>query len=252
MWANEWLADQHIEDQRRFQQLLIGSFVAHVVLFTVFAFAPTPDPPPLPKILRVNLVAGLPGPSAPARKPPPAPVAVPAPTPAPAPVAKPKQVVLPKKAPKAVPKKRAAPAARPEPVEYEDAMAQLRKELGESTPAPSRPAEDVADADLMATTKPAQSSTGSATLDKETAKWVIATKRHIRGHWITPPEFLNRDLTTIVEVELTLAGDVLDALVVGSSGDPFFDDNAVRAVMQSKPLPAPPSAGKWTFSFSED
>ena len=133
-------------------------------------------------------------------------------------------------------------------------MAQLRNELGEQTPAPSRPAEEVSDADLLATTQPgATSGGGGSTLDKDTARWVIATQRHVRGRWITPPEFLNRDLATVVEVELGPGGEVLGTpRVVRPSGDPFFDDNAVRAVMASTPLPAPPKAGTWTFSFSED
>jgi TonB family protein len=257
--ANEWLDAQHADDQRQFQRLLVASFAVHAMAFAIAAFAPSPDPPPLPQVLRVDLVAGLPAPRAAA----PAPAAKKAPAPAPAPappkaLPQPKQVVLPKEAPKAVPpvKKKVAPPPRPKEVDYEDAMAQLRNEMGESVPDP-RVVEDVSDADLLATTRGATSDaatgTGGSTLDKDTARWVLETQRHVRDRWITPPEFLNRSLTTVVEVELTALGDVVGKPGVRrSSGDPFFDDNAVRAVMKSSPLPAPPRSGKWTFSFSEE
>ena len=257
MFANEWLAEQHAEDQRRFQQLLIGSFVVHLAIFALLAFTPSPDPTPLPAVLRVDLVAGVPAPraAAPPQKAAPAPQAQPVPVAPP----QPKQVVLPKEAPKAVPKKRVAPPPpkRPEPVEYEDAMAQLRNELGEKSPAAAPqsadPGEDVSDADLMATTAPATDAGGGAKLDEEIARWVLATQRHVRNRWITPPEFRNRNLATVVEVELTSTGEVVGTpRVRRPSGDPFYDDNAIRAVMKASPLPAPPSSGAWTFSFREE
>jgi outer membrane biosynthesis protein TonB len=246
MVANEWLAEQHAEDSRRFLHLLGGSCVAHLLFVAVLAFTPSSDPPPLPKVLRVNLVAGLPAPRA-AR---PTPKAAPAPVPTPKPL--PKQVVLPKQAPKAVPKRRVAPPPpRPEPIEYEDALSQLRSELGETAPPVVGPSEDVSDADLEATTAPAEARGSS--IDKDTARWVIATKRHVRNRWITPPEFLNRGLVTVVEVLLTSGGEVVGTpRVVRPSGDPYYDDNAVRAMMASTPLPPPPRAGTWKFSFSED
>ncbi len=265
MLANEWLAEQHADDQRRFQQLLIGSFAAHVLGFAVLAFTPSPDPTPLPEVLRVDLIASLPAPRAAAPAPRPAapkasiPQLAPKAEPLPPAPPLPKQVVLPKEAPKAVPNKRVVPPApkRPEPVEYDDAMAQLRNELGEQTPAAAVPdagaSEDVSDADLMATTAPAADAKGGSQLDEEIARWVLKTRRHVRNGWKTPPEFLNRNLTTVVEVELTSTGDVVGTpRVRRPSGDPFYDDNAVRAVMFATPLPPPPSSGAWTFSFTEE
>ena len=35
-----------------------------------------------------------------------------------------------------------------------------------------------------------------------------------------------------------------------SSGNPNFDDNAVRAVLQASPLPAPPASGDWPVLFN--
>ena len=48
-------------------------------------------------------------------------------------------------------------------------------------------------------------------------------------------------------------GPTLIFVVISSSGDPYFDDNAVRAVMMVSPLPPPPRAGVTVFVFrSED
>ncbi len=246
MLAGEWLAEQHAVDQRRFLNLLAGSFVAHAVFVGILSIAPTPDALPLPEVLRVDLVASLPLP-APAPKP--LPKAVPAPPPKPVP----KQVVLPKQAPRAIPKKpvpsKLAPPPRPvEPINYEDALSQLRNELGETTPPPVEPQPEAATQAEAASA----ASTGAA-IDRDVAAWVIATKRHVRSRYITPPEFLNRSLSTGLEVLLTSGGELVGMpTVIRPSGDLFFDDNAVRAVMTSAPLPAPPRAGAYTFLFTSE
>lgn len=241
--ASGWLAEQHAAEQRRFLHLLAGSFVAHALLAGILSIAPTPDAPLLPAVLRVDLVASLPA-AAPAPKP--APVAKPAPAPAPVP----KQVVLPKQAPRAVPKKVAPAVPRPKPVDYEDALSQLRNELGETAP---EPRESQPDAEPTAEAAPAPAPSAGLALDRDVAAWVIATKRHVRSRYITPPEFLNRSLSAGLEVLLTSGGELVGApRVVRPSGDPFFDDNAVRAVMTSAPLPAPPRAGSFTFVFTSE
>ena len=126
--AGEWLAAQQAGDQRRFLNLLAGSVVAHVGFVAVMGVMPAPPRPALPEVLSIDLV-GLPAaPKARATRPrPPAP-----------PV--PKQIVLPKQAPGAVPRKKAVPPP-PEPIDYEDALSQLRNELGESLPEPVIPLE---------------------------------------------------------------------------------------------------------------
>lgn len=240
MRARGWLAEQHAVDQRRFLNLLAGSFVAHTVFVGILSIAPPPDAPLLPEVLRVNLVASLPVPA-------PAPKPLPAPPPKPVP----KQVVLPKRAPqaipnKAVPRKVAPPPKLVEPIDYEDALSQLRNELGETAPPPVEPQAEVSPA-------PTPSPTAGAVLDRDVAAWVIATKRHVRSRYITPPEFLNRSLSTGLEVLLTGGGELVGMpTVVRPSGDPFFDDNAVRAVMMSAPLPPPPRAGSYIFLFTSE
>jgi TonB family protein len=82
---------------------------------------------------------------------------------------------------------------------------------------------------------------------------VGAVKRRLRSQYVTPPEFLNRALVTMLQVLLTAEGEVLGTPeVVLGSGDPFWDDNAIRTVKKASPLPPPPEAGTWTFTFSSE
>ena len=56
---------------------------------------------------------------------------------------------------------------------------------------------------------------------------------------------------TLLLVTVMAAGRVLgEPEVRRSTGDPQFDDNAIRAVMGASPLPAPPSPGDWPFLFN--
>jgi TonB family protein len=40
--------------------------------------------------------------------------------------------------------------------------------------------------------------------------------------------------------------------IIRSSGNPFYDDNAKRAILKSSPLPAPPKAGKRSIIFTPE
>jgi colicin import membrane protein len=146
---------------------------------------------------------------------------------------------------------------KPEELKYDDALAALRSEMGENAPQPqppSAPADregSVVD-DPVATAGEPQVG-GGAVMDPELAKWLIDTKRHVRSVWITPPEFLSLRISTQLQVRLGPGGDVIGSpVVVRSSGDPYWDDNAVRALMKASPLPAPPEAGEWPFVFSPE
>ena len=247
--ATGWMAEQHAADQRRFTNLLIGSAFAHVLFVALMAIAPLPDAPSLPEVLTVDLVAAPPAP-APRAAPKAAPKPVPAPAPKAPPKPVPKEIVLPKQAPKAIPKKKrvVAPPPRPEPIEYEDALSQLRNELGEMAPEPVVQETEAVE-ETAAGPSPEEIQQGIR--DKELAEWVVATTRRVKSRYIMPPEFRNRGLTTGVEVVLTSTGEIVGTpRVVVPSGDPFFDDNTVRALMMSAPLPAPPfGAGSLIFNF---
>ena len=255
-WARGREARRRSELRKRFCLSLFG----HVALVLGLAFAPRPSRPELPDVVTVDLLASIPAPSPAAAAPakaaakkapaPPPPQAKPAPPPPPPSPTK----VLPKEAPQAIPKKpkpKPKPKAKPKPVQprkpakeldYDDALAQLRGELGETEEVP---VEDL----LKSASAPGPRASAGTRRDPKLAAWQTAVTRHLRKRWITPPEFLNRNLRTDLSVTLTSDGTVIDVSVARSSGDAFADDNAVRAVQKSSPLPRPPKPGENTFSF---
>jgi len=234
----------------------VVSLAGHVVVLTAVAYAPAPAPRAMPVVVTVDLVASA-RPSAPAAaraasKPAPEALAPPPPPPPPAQ----KTIVLPKEAPEASAKPKARkeskeqalrPPRRPRPQEldYEDALAKLREEVGESAEtAPAQPAPSEAE--------PAPEGSGGAGLQvpPEVARWIIETVRHVRSTYVTPPEFRGRGLRTCLTVLLTSDGRVMgEPRILGSSGDVYWDDNAVRATLRASPLPPPPQEGDWTFCF---
>lgn len=247
--ASDWLAAQRAQDERRFLNLVAGSFVVHALLVGLLAFAPKRASVRIPPVLRVNLVS-LPSQSS----------SEPKASPQAATRPRPKQVVLPKQAPKAVPRRRAEPPptrrVRPEPLAYEDALAALRKDLGEVAPpiAPTAPdtttgpAGEGADAPIS----PLAGAHGLAA-DPALMAWKTSILRHLRNCWKNPPEFLNRGLATGITATLTSTGEVIGPpRIKRTSGDPYFDDNAVRAVVTCAPLPAPPASGDWDFFFNAE
>jgi outer membrane biosynthesis protein TonB len=224
--------------RRDFRRRLLGSAAGHALVILAFAFAPAPQARPLPAALTVDLVAALPAARPAAAKPTPLP---------PAAAARPKKIVLPKK-PSPLPKKpkKVVRPRRPTPQEldYDEALAKLRQEAGEKPPSPDpEPEETVAEPTA------ARGGTGT-TVTPEVARWINDTKRRVRATYVTPPEFLNRGLVTCMTVFLAADGRVIgEPQVHRSSGDPFWDDNAVRALARASPLPAPPGEGDWPFCF---
>jgi colicin import membrane protein len=239
---DDWYQARDERERQDIHRRLVASVVGHIVVFVLLVGLPSfRTPSPLPAVVSVDLVAAVPRatPAAPkpapqAPKPPPKPAAVPPPPP------EQKTKVLPREAPKArakpVPKK----SPKPPPLDYEDALSSLRDELGE--PAPS--AEQAIDRE------PAPATGGRGRVDPELAAWQIAVQRALARSWVTPVEYRDSELRTLLYVTVMADGSVLgEPIVRRSSGDPHFDDNAVRAVLQASPLPPPPSAGDWPFEF---
>lgn len=247
----EWLEGQEAQTRSRFRWGLVLSLVLHAGVVGVLFYSPEPEPMRMPEVISVRMVA-LPGaPPAPPRAVPKAAAPQPAPDPVPAraPAPAQKKVLLPKR-PAPVSKKR-KPKPKPEPMEYDDALAALRDELGEPEPPAPAPEAEVEDPDARQTPSGA---TGAGTpVPPEVAEWLLATRRHVRERWVVPPDFVEKGLVTGLLVTLTSTGEVVGPPeVVRTSGDPYFDDNTVRAIMRATPLPPPPEAGEWNFSFSAD
>jgi TolA protein len=138
-------------------------------------------------------------------------------------------------------------------MELGDAMAALRNELGESVPAPMEAESsgtDAATSELANAGESDGASRGGVQVSPEMMRWITLTRQHVRERWVNPPEFLGRGYVTELGVQLRADGTVVGRPEVRrSSGDPYADDNAVRAIMKASPLPAPPSAGLHVFLF---
>jgi TonB family protein len=241
------------ERQRQFRRLVGVSAALHVVFALAFWIGPIRrSGPVLPAVVRVNLVEALA--AAPAARPAPAALPKPLPPPPPPPVAKkvlPKQPApLPKPKPaEAKPKPKVEPKPEPKPKEPEpapeqeldDVLAQLRNEAGETAP---KPVEQPA-------ALPGGGPAGGPgiVVDPETARWMREVKIHVTRAWILAPGFRSEALVTIVEVDLSPTGEVLGTSTRQSSGNPWYDESVERAIQKASPVPAPPEAGDWPFTF---
>jgi TonB family protein len=241
-----WARLRGERERRAIRRGLLVSGVAHVLFVLILFGLPGPAPSPLPAVVSVDLMAALPHAPAPAAKPaaaprarPPAPPPKPAVAPPPAP--EPKKKVLPREAPKASAKPVPRRAPEPAPLDYDEALSSLRDELGEPAP----------DAEAVVDSAPAPAGGGPGRVDPELAAWQVAVNRALARSWVTPAEYRDSNLRTLLVVTVMRDGTVLgEPRVQRSSGSPNFDDNAVRAVLQASPLPPPPSAGDWPFLFN--
>ena len=230
-----------IEDARRreFRRLLAYSGIAHLALLLVFTFSPRPAGTALPAVVRVDLVAAAPATAKPA---PAQPAAKPKPP-------KPKKTVLPtqpRKAPKPKPKPVAEPkpVAKPKPAaepqaDYDDVMAQLRKQAGEV----KGPAVGAGAGSGL------PSAGRGIPVSPEVMAWMRRAKVHVTRAWVLAPGFRTQSLTTEIRVRLNAGGQVLGTRVVRRSGNPWFDESVERAIKKASPLPPPPEADEWLFVF---
>jgi len=70
-------------------------------------------------------------------------------------------------------------------------------------------------------------------------------KQKVERNWIKPTTF-KKGLSCTVMVRMMPSGDVLEAKVVKSSGDPIFDRSVEQAVQKAAPLPLPPDSSLFT------
>lgn len=233
---DEWVEQRSERERRDIRRRLIASAIGHALFVLLLFGLPSPPPSlsPLQAVVSVDLLASLPRPvRAPA--PTPTPVARP---PAPKPPPRQKTKVLPREAPAV----RATPAPKPPPLDYDGALSSLRDELGETAPL----AEQVLDSEPTA-----DRSSGRGRVDPALAAWQLAVNRALARSWVTPTEYRDSELRTLLLVTVMNDGSVLgEPRVERSSGNVHFDDNAVRAVLQASPLPAPPASGDWPFLFN--
>lgn len=173
-----------------------------------------------------------------------------------APEKKPKEVAKAESKPKTPAKEpvKKTEKAPEESLSLDDAMKSLNEELGEDettdllAPAPARPAQRP-----IAESGGAAESRAGTSLNPEDAAWGLATRRRIQSTTRIPSNYTGRGLVTVLALELTASGDVTgEPEVVRSSGDPYFDDFAVKGVLMAKPLPPPPRSGRLILIFPSE
>lgn len=277
-----WQDEHSLDHRRRMRNAMLVSLAIHGLVIALFAAAPGIQLAPLPEVLAVELVAAAPS-AAPRAKPAPAPPKAPAPAPAPpepppepaAPVAKAPVQVLPEESPGRITKVEPAPPEpkvvakkKPEPkpvpqrpkrekeLSYEDAMAALDDELGvDETADLLTPAADSAESEDSNAEAPAddrQARPGTA-ISPELARWNLDVRRRIQSKWVMLPAYRDSGLTTSLELNVAASGELIgEPTVHRSSGDPFFDDNAVRALVKAAPLPPVAEPGRRIFIFQSE
>jgi TonB family protein len=205
---------------------------------------PKPEPPKPPPPKNETVI-----PKAPQREPE-KPKAKPEPEPEPDPKPPPKEVAK-VEAPKPPPPK--PPPPKPQE-SYDDVLADLRAERGESRPdrveRPTRTANAEKPGAGGTAATPAARASGTAAVAPEVASWLRAARLHVRQAWVLPAGLRREPLETQVEVELDGQGNVLsEPRVTRRSGNPWYDESVVRAVQKASPLPPPPEPGAWPFVF---
>ena len=254
-----WHDENDLDDRRRLRNAMLFSLALHGSIFAAFAVTPARSVAPMPQVLAIELVAAPPT-AARASRPKPAPAPAQTPPPAP-PVVKAPVQVLPEETPGRILKVKPKPEPairrpRKEKVlSYEEAMADAlddEDETADLLKALRAPAAADSSGQPEASDASETKRTG-AVVSPELLAWNRATQRRIQSKWVTPPSFRGRGLATSLELQLSASGVVIGTpKVVGTSGDPFFDDNAVRAVMTVAPLPPPPKAGRRIFLFRSE
>jgi TonB family protein len=262
------------------------SALGHVLLLVFLLWSPGPEIT-LPKgVVMVDLGAELPGPAPLPSKPKPAvrkaeakPKAVAKPPPPPPPPPKKtKATVLPKEAQKA-PEKQKPEAKKPAPQRkelkpeevpkqkeqsYEDVLEELRED---DKPSYEDALEDLRkeapdDAPPKSAGETSESSKGSSLpfgtpdgkpLSPEVAAWMRKVKVHVARVWRAPSQFSNDRLVTFFEVELDAMGNIVgSATLLRGSGNPWYDEEAQRALKRATPLPKPPRPGTYPIVFDSE
>lgn len=247
---------------REFRRLVGISAAFHGVVLLFLVWNPIPGPPAaLPGVVAVRFVSlPAPGPATPEAAPAPPKPAPPVANkvvlpvepkkleePKPKPEAKVEPKPMPKPEPKKVePKPEVKPQPKPPEQNYEDVLAQLRTQAGETA----------AKAPAAATSNvpgPAIGMPGAATgvpLSPEEAAWYKRAKVHLARSWMLAPGFRTQSLSTLVGVELDAQGNLIgEPKLERRSGNPWYDESALRAVQKASPLPPPPSAGEYAIEF---
>ncbi len=81
---------------------------------------------------------------------------------------------------------------------------------------------------------------GASAADAELMKWFELVKNKVNTHWTLLGDPTKLDRITVVGVQISDDGKLLDASIDTSSGDKLFDNSAIRAVFHAAPFPPIP------------
>jgi colicin import membrane protein len=151
--------------------------------------------------------------------------------------------VKPKPAPVRDVETRRSEPAREEQVDLEDLLIEERILSGQMPGA--------ATVDAKPKVLPGAGGTG-APVSAEVAAWQQKVRAYAVRNWGLTPGLRNKGLKTLVNVELTASGVILDSDIERSSGNPWFDDSVERFLEKAGSLPAPPDSGEWQIEFNGD
>jgi len=76
--------------------------------------------------------------------------------------------------------------------------------------------------------------------------YIPQIQQKIQRNWLRPGGSAG-GLSCLIRVKLIPGGEVVDARVVRSSGDPLFDRSVETAVLKASPLPLPPDAAMFKY-----
>ena len=136
---------------------------------------------------------------------------------------------------KTVPTKKAAPKEPDNSKYLESRLSEIRSKMRDK-PNETRSAENVE-------TRPARSSgrVGASAADMELVRWFELVKNKVNTHWSLLGDQTRLDKITVVGVQITEDGKLIDASIDSSSGDKLFDNSALRAVFHAAPFPPIPN-----------
>lgn len=125
----------------------------------------------------------------------------------------------------------------------QDAEAQRKREEAEHR---RKAAEEQLKQQLAAEEQTRVEAARAARAQSEAEKYRALIKQKVSRHWNRPPG-TSSGLRCTVRVRLVPGGDVLEARVVQSSGNPVFDRSVEAAVFKASPLPIPPDADLFEY-----
>jgi colicin import membrane protein len=83
--------------------------------------------------------------------------------------------------------------------------------------------------------------TGNADMNNEELfKYIDTLKNYIKKYWSVPTWFYAEGLNTIISLNLKDDGGIKEVKLYKSSGNDYFDNNAMKAIKEAAPFPPPP------------